>query len=278
MFYEEIDPGDHLREVIKCFWALEHDYREKFHTHEHLWADVHFELIFRFGEPYYQQTNAGRERLPQNFVIGPFKKKLVLFSDGFTGFVAVRFQPWGVTPFAVTGIPTFVGRVVPAEEVFGSAIRALAKQLQGQDRRRKMQILRDYFTKLFPATECKQIATASIAKRILAASGTQKIRDLVKQSRLSSRHLERLFRNETGLSLKMFSRIVRFNHAKRLIEKNPDISLAQLTYETGYSDQAHFSKNFRELFDRSPAEFKRKLKEFQHEAGDKLDVAFLQDR
>ena len=122
------------------------------------------------------------------------------------------------------------------------------------------------------------VASVSIAKKILAAQGTLKVGDLAKQSGLSPRHLERLFQSETGLSLKMFSRIVRFNHAKRLIEKNPDISLAQLTYETGYSDQAHFSKNFRELFDRSPAEFKRKLKEFQRKAGDQLDVAFLQDR
>ena len=277
VFYEEIDPGDYLREVIRCFWALEHDYRVEFHTHEHLWADVHFELIFGFGEPYYQLSDAGRERLPKNFVIGPFKKKLMLFSDGFTGFVAVRFQPWGVVPFARTAIPTLVGNIVAAEEVFGVAIRSIAEQLEGQDRRSKVQILHGYFTRLLRA-ECKQIASAPIAKKILTAQGTLKVCDLAKQSGLSSRHLERLFQSETGLSIKMFSRIVRFNHAKRLIEKNPNISLAQLTYETGYSDQAHFSKNFRELFDRSPAEFKNKLKEFQREAGNQIDVAFLQDR
>jgi transcriptional regulator GlxA family with amidase domain len=89
--------------------------------------------------------------------------------------------------------------------------------------------------------------------------------------------LERVFRAETGLTAKMFARIVRFNRAKRMIESNPNIDLSRLTYETGYSDQAHFSKNFRELFDYSPADFKRKLKRFSREAAGQIDVEFLQD-
>ena len=76
----------------------------------------------------------------------------------------------------------------------------------------------------------------------------------------------------------MFSRIIRFNHAKRMIENDPRINLSRLTFEMGYSDQAHFSNNFRELFDYSPADFKRRLKRFSHEASGQFDVEFLQDR
>jgi hypothetical protein len=43
-----------------------------------------------------------------------------------------------------------------------------------------------------------------------------------------------MFRSETRLSPKTLSRVVRFNHAKQLIERDPDIELAQLTCETGF--------------------------------------------
>ena len=75
--------------------GFEHDYRSPLHTHEHLWAHGHSELIFSFGRRYYQKTEAGKTFLPRDFVIGPFKNKLMLFSDGFTGFVAVRFKAMG---------------------------------------------------------------------------------------------------------------------------------------------------------------------------------------
>ena len=36
MFYKETDPGPELATLIKCFWALEHDYSGPFHNYEHL--------------------------------------------------------------------------------------------------------------------------------------------------------------------------------------------------------------------------------------------------
>ena len=84
---------------------------------------------------------------------------------------------------------------------------------------------------------------------------------------------------QTGLSPKVFSRIVRFNHAKRLIIADPKISLADLTYEAGYYDQAHFSKTFREMFGFTPAAFKAYMAEWYASLPKRqADVEFLQDR
>jgi hypothetical protein len=58
MFYREYPPPPELTDHIQCFWALEHDYRNPFHTHEHLWADTHIELIFSYGEPYYRRIGS----------------------------------------------------------------------------------------------------------------------------------------------------------------------------------------------------------------------------
>jgi AraC-like DNA-binding protein len=278
MFYREIAPKGKLQSVVECFWALEHDYRDSFHTHEHLWAAVHSELIFSFGERYHQKTQAGKKLLPENFVIGPFRKKLMLYSDGFTGFVAVRFRPWGLAPFSLKPMAALVGAILPAEDVFGSEIRALVGKMQNLTREEKLDLLERHFQERLATINPQKMASARIGHQIVSKKGTVPISKLLAEFGINSRQLERVFRSETGLSPKMFSRIVRFNHAKRRIEEDPDISLAQLTYDCGYSDQAHFNKNFRELFDLTPADFKRQLKRFTKETADQIDVEFLQDR
>jgi AraC-like DNA-binding protein len=198
----------------------------------------------------------------------------MLFSDGFTGFVAVRFKPWGLLPFSIMPMTALVGQITPAAKVFGDKI----KGMNGQERDEKIETLRHYFQREFSNARREKMASEPMGERIIAKNGMVNISDLAKQFGINSRQLERVFKTETGLSAKMFSRIVRFNHAKRLIENDVDISLSRLTYEMGYSDQAHFSKNFRELFDYSPADFKRRLKRFSEQASGEFVVAFLQDR
>jgi len=278
VLYKEIASPAGLGSIIECFWILEHDYRSPLHTHEHLWAHGHSELIFSFGRRYYQKTEAGKTFLPEAFVIGPFKNKLMLFSDGFTGFVAVRFKAWGLWPFSIKPIPELVGQITPAQEIFGNKINRLIRGMKGRERKGKIEMVRQYWQREFSETDRARIASAPIGERIIAQNGIVSISELAKQFGINSRQLERVFRTETGLSAKMFSRIVRFNQAKRMIENDPEISLSRLTYEMGYSDQAHFSKNFRELFDYSPAAFKRRLKRFAREASGQFDVEFLQDR
>ena len=278
MLYKEIASRTDLTSIIECFWLLELDYRSLLHTHEHLWAHGHSELIFSFGRRYYQKTEAGKTFLPRDFVIGPFKNKLMLFSDGFTGFVAVRFKPWGLWPFSIKPIPGLVGQITPAVDIFGKKISGLIREMKGHERREKIEMARQYLQREFSDTDRAGVASAAIGERIIAQNGIVSISDLARQFGINSRQLERVFRTETGLSAKMFSRIIRFNHAKRMIENDPEISLSRLTYEMGYSDQAHFSNNFRELFDYSPADFKRRLKRFAREASGQFDVEFLQDR
>src|SRR4051812_47291274 len=115
MLYKEVAAEGEVGRYVKCFWQLEHDYSDVWHTHEHLWADAYGELIFTSGEPYYLKDGSSRQILPHCFVIGPFKRRLMLYSDGVTRLVAVRFQPWGLYPFATRPAASFVDAVVPAE-------------------------------------------------------------------------------------------------------------------------------------------------------------------
>lgn len=278
MFYKEIDPGPDLARYIKCIWALEHDYSGPFHNHEHLWADANGELIFTNGNPYSLKISAGRRRLPEQFVIGPFKKEFDLYSDGFTKLVAIRFWPWGMYQFSLRPMAELVDKILPAEKVFGPKVKLLAECLAYKTSEERMELLHNFIRDEVRKSDGPKPTVYPIGSRIISEKGRMTIQDLSREFNFSRRRLERIFQTETGLSPKTLSRIVRFNHAKRLIEQDPNISLAELTQEAGFCDQSHFSKTFKEMFGITPGTFKTQMKEtLALFAEIKPDVAFLQD-
>lgn len=278
MLYKEVAAKGEVGRYVKCFWRLEHDYRDELHTHEHLWADAYGELIFTSGEPYYLKTGSRRETLPQSFVIGPFKRKLMLYSDGVTRLVAVRFQPWGFYPFVTRSQASLVDRVALVEDVLGRESADLQRRLLDEgDGDRQLALLQEHFERRLAAGG-RRPASIEAALHIVQGHGLVSIREVSRVCGVPPRRMQRVFGNEIGLSPKLLSRIVRFNYARQLIARDPAAPLSQVAFETGYSDQAHFSKNFREMFDISPADFQEQLRRFRaRSSSGQIDVAFLQD-
>ena len=159
-----------------------------------------------------------------------------------------------------------------------SKLKTLADGLADKSSEERMGLVRDFFRAEVGNGNARKTAVHLIGSRIISEKGRMTIRDLSREFKFSPRRLERAFRTETGLSPKALSRIVRFNHAKRLIEQNPSISLAELTHEAGFCDQSHFSKTFKEMFGITPGTFKAQMKATVALFAEvKPDVAFLQD-
>ena len=103
MHYREFHPHPRLREFVKCFWTLRHDYSQGIHTEEQLPPKGEMELIFHYGHRFVLHSEADWIKQPASFVIGQQERFFVLRSGGETGLVAARFHPWGAYPFL--GLP-----------------------------------------------------------------------------------------------------------------------------------------------------------------------------
>jgi AraC-like DNA-binding protein len=86
---------------------------------------------------------------------------------------------------------------------------------------------------------------------LLASRGGAAIADLARETGWTSRYLGARFREETGLSPKAAARVVRFDRARRLLQRRVAAggapALADLAAACGYYDQAHLAREFREL-------------------------------
>lgn len=84
------------------------------------------------------------------------------------------------------------------------------------------------------------------------------LQDIPHRTRVSLRHLRRLFKKHTGLNARTFMRILRFYRAYFLLPSGRYTSLTDLALKAGYFDQAHFNRDFRQFTGYSPRAFLKK--------------------
>jgi AraC-like DNA-binding protein len=83
--------------------------------------------------------------------------------------------------------------------------------------------------------------------RLAETGGNLRIGDLAGEVGWSRRHLGEKFRAETGLAPKAAARVMRFERACDLLRGPGRPALARVAADTGYVDQAHLSRDFRDL-------------------------------
>jgi AraC-like DNA-binding protein len=87
--------------------------------------------------------------------------------------------------------------------------------------------------------------------RLVATRGAVPVGVLAGELGWSRRHLAARFRDEVGLSPKALARLLRFERAMELLGRR---SLADVAYDCGYYDQAHFNRDFRAFAGATPGE------------------------
>jgi len=87
-------------------------------------------------------------------------------------------------------------------------------------------------------------------------------------SGLSTSRCLHLFKEETGMSLSEYVKNLRVDYGKYLL-LNSDISLANCAIETGFFDQSHFAKTFKQVEKIPPSQFRRKYKKRGWQAAEK---------
>jgi AraC-like DNA-binding protein len=83
--------------------------------------------------------------------------------------------------------------------------------------------------------------------RLAATGGNLRIGELAREVGWSRRHLAEQLRAETGLAPKAAARVMRFERACDLLRGPGRPALATVAAETGYVDQAHLARDFRDL-------------------------------
>ncbi|WP_245375638.1 AraC family transcriptional regulator [Paenibacillus eucommiae] len=83
-----------------------------------------------------------------------------------------------------------------------------------------------------------------------------KVQDLATALHVSYRHLSRLFKHKTGISIIEKLTDIRVSHAKKLL-KDSNMTLREIAHETGFVNEFYFSNQFHRYTFTSPKEFRK---------------------
>lgn len=271
MRYRTYAPPPQLRPFVRALWSLESD--DPSPPADRIFPDGCMELVVHVGTPFSAWDADGRERVqPAAFVVGQMTEALCVRPSARAAVVGVRFHPGGALPFLR----------LPQHQLFGTrpALDDLGPALAGAARRARdspdvagaVARIADELALLARSAGPPDRRVAACAAAIEASAGAVGVDALARRCGVSSRQLERLFRDAVGLAPKTLARLARFQAALRRVEAGAP--MARAAAAAGYADQAHFAREFRRVAGLTPTAFAAERAPL---ASAFADVGFVQD-
>jgi AraC-like DNA-binding protein len=256
MHYREFVPAPPLSACVDRLWVLEHADGRGIPPQEIL-PDGSMELVFHLGDPFERQIAGGEwERQDRMLAAGQLTGPLVVRPAGSMLVVGVRFRPGGARLVLRVPQHELTGDVLPLAAVAPRTAARLWNAVQAGDSAEDCamalaEALGGYISDhaMDPAVD----HAVALIKRTQGAIGVDA---LAERCNLSGRQLERRFLECVGLPPKRLARIVRFQHARHVLQSTDEgrASGAALAARLGYSDQAHFIRDFRAFAGHTPTQ------------------------
>ena len=195
------------------------------------------ELILNLRHPFEMLRDGVWQAQPRCFLAGQITGPLLLRATGASHIMGVRLRPAGASQ--VLGMPAqeLTGRCIALEDL---GLKTLADQSD----------LGGIEQALLARWPGQPDWLVDEALRLLA--GSTDVAAVASRLGVSSRHLERRFKERVGIPPKLFARIRRFQRVFPAIE-NLDAGWVDAAAACGYYDQAHLIRDFRDFAGEPPA-------------------------
>src|SRR5262245_4670927 len=253
MEYVELEPGPALRGRAR-FWRLTGTASAGAPRFEPVLPDGVVELIVHLGDPFAIERDGRRELQPRALFAGPGTAPVRLAPTGRIDVVGVRLEAGAAVEWIDAPLAELADRIPQLDAVARDFARGLAEELSEPGRGERWSDVLE--RRLSQASLRPRVARARtlehVVARVRASGGRTPIAELAREAGLSTRQLERSFRERVGLGPKTFARLVRFQRALALL-RSPSSSLAEIAARCGYFDQAHLVRDFRQFADASPS-------------------------
>lgn len=148
-------------------------------------------------------------------------------------------------------------------DVLSRNFRYFCEQIQEQkDVAEMTRLADDFLLKSLQRNSINYYYLNRAAEFIRKTDGMIRMDELIDNVFISHRQLEREFKDKIGITPKQYTRIARLNALNRHLLKITNKDLTALSYETGFFDQAHLIKEFRQFAGLPPTRFLRQIESF----------------
>lgn len=229
---------------------------------EHYWI-VSWDL--RGQEPYVQET------LPypcvhlvfeqdQSRVYGVETGKFARLLEDKGRVFGIKFKPGAFYPFVKSPVSRFTNTSISLWDAFGVDGKALEEALLSrEDEGEMIELAEKFLRERLPERDENVRVINEIVDCIIAHREITKVDDVVSRFNLNKRTVQRLFRHYVGVSPKWVIKRYRLHEVAERLAGGEVVDWPGMVVELGYSDQAHFIKDFKTIVGRTPAEYAKGL-------------------
>jgi AraC-like DNA-binding protein len=243
----------HLKDLVESIWYFEGSIPYKRERH---FPNGLVGLVVQLETPFHFVKDGTRERCATACLSGLQSRPTTIEAPSQRSRVlGVRLSPGGAYMVAGGSLADASGRVVDLGDLVGRAASELAERCDearsAEDRVRH--IAAWVSTRIARAPQLDpRIAWA--ATRIEQSHGSVAIAKVQDQTGLSKKRLIESFREQIGVTPKLYARILRFRRGLTLLHEGR-MGLSQIALAAGYYDQSHMNLEFRELGGLAPSDF-----------------------
>ncbi|MBB5153717.1 helix-turn-helix domain-containing protein [Saccharopolyspora phatthalungensis] len=221
-------PSPDLARFVERYWIVSWDYREPYRQLVVPYPNVH--LTFRDGSATVNGVASGHQ---------------IKVLEGRGEVFGVAFRPSCFRPFLGASASTITDRTVDAREIFGP----------GLPDEPDVAAVERFLRARLPRPDPKAEEAAEIVAKIAAKPELTRVDVLARELGMNVRRLQRLFAEYVGIGPKWVIRRYRLREVTERLANGAEPNWAALAVELGYADQAHFARDFKDMFGESPTKY-----------------------
>jgi AraC-like DNA-binding protein len=245
-------PTGRLASYVRAFQVLSTDGTAPVSLLDFGGADVSVPL--HFGDPVVIEGPV-LAKVPSAALVGPRVRSVWLRFDGDIDQVNVSFFPGVAGAFVGLSMPEVVDQVASPDDVWPRDFRDAVAELEPLPVAERLSRLSALLLARFEPAREPGPQVREAVRLIDATRGRVQVRSLADRVNLSVSQLERAFKRHVGVGPKLLARQTRASALAAEAMSAPRRDWAWLAYTYGFSDQAHLTREFRELMGLTPAAF-----------------------
>lgn len=254
MNLEVFRPGPVLVDYIRCYWTLQFNGPDFI---QRLFPLGEPQMIFHLGKTFKEfVTPDALYSQPQALICGHITSFKDISAGPGTELFAISFQPHALRSILNVPANHFTDRSIDLLSIDTEYKYLHERLLEAADTMERIKMLEKHFSKMLANSNLRN---HQMIGEVVTSFNHDPSMQLSNSaiSGMSQRHIERLFLEHVGMSARSFQKISRLGNALRFIASSA--SLTEVGYESGYFDQAHFSRSFKELTGYTPKRYRQEI-------------------
>ncbi|MBU3822066.1 helix-turn-helix transcriptional regulator [Flavobacteriaceae bacterium XHP0103] len=263
--FSEYQPAVPLRAFVQSFWIGDFNVNSENNFQQAVIPNGCVELIIHLTNDHCELVKEDSwNKSPEFTLIGLQTKSYNVKFNDLVKVFGIRFNPEGI--YNIFGVPPsyFTSTFEDSKDVLGVDFDDYCSRLRElKSVEEQIELTENYLFEKLRKALTVGIDYIKIASGIIRRHhGLITLDDLIKQIPIGARQLQREFKNKFGITAKEYMRLSRLNAIQNYMQTNTAINLTALTYEQGFSDQSHFTKEFKMLTGVNPKKFLNSRQDF----------------